>query len=111
MKILIVDDEKVQADLLKGFLEKQGYEVLAAYDPEEALSLFEREPVWLVLLDQKMPGMSGRELLTRLKKINPRVKVVMITAYGEVGLAVEVMKLGADDFMRSPSSLMSYLPE
>ena len=102
MKILIVDDEKVQADLLKGFLEKQGYEVLAAYDPEEALSLFEKEPVWLVLLDQKMPGMSGRELLVRLKKINPKVKVVMITAYGEVGLAVEVMKLGADDFIEKP---------
>ncbi len=109
MKILIVDDETTQAELLKGFLQKQGYEALAASHPEKALEIFEQEPIWLVLLDHKMPGLTGCELLTRLKKINPHVKVIMITAYGEVGLAVEAMKLGAEDFLEKPIVLEELL--
>jgi len=109
VKILIVDDETTQAELLKGFLQKQGYEALAASHPEKALEIFEQEPIWLVLLDHKMPGLTGCELLTRLKKINPHVKVIMITAYGEVGLAVEAMKLGAEDFLEKPIVLEELL--
>ena len=109
MKILIVDDEELQCELLKGFLEKQGYEVLATSDPQEALRLFEEEPVWLVLLDQKMPGLSGQELLERLKRLNPEVRAIMITAYGAVDTAVEVMKLGADDFLEKPIDLEDLL--
>ena len=109
MKILIVDDEEVQGELLKGFLQKQGYEAVAVSRPEKALEIFEREPIWLVLLDHKMPGITGRELLARLKKINPKVKAIMITAYGEIGLAVEAMKLGADDFLEKPIALEELL--
>ena len=63
MKILVVDDEAVQRDLLKGFLTKKGYEITTAASGEEALDLFSRIPFSLVLTDQKMPGMTGQALL------------------------------------------------
>ncbi len=105
MKILIVDDEQDQRELLKGFLENQGYDVLEARDGREAISLFEKEPIQLVLLDHKMPGMSGDEVLKAIKEINPMVRAIMITAYGAVDTAVKVMKLGADDFLEKPVDL------
>jgi len=105
MKILLVDDEKVQRDLLRGFLENQGYEVLAAADGPQALDIFASIPVALVLLDHKMPGMTGDEVLARMKEMNPEARVLMITAYGNVDTAVTVMKLGADDFLAKPVHL------
>ncbi|WP_457756357.1 sigma-54-dependent transcriptional regulator [Thermodesulfatator indicus] len=105
MKILIVDDEEIQCQLIKGFLEKQGYDVCYTSNPKEALEIFEKEPIWLVLLDQKMPELTGEELLAKLKEINPKVRAIMITAYGEVETAVKVMKLGADDFLEKPINL------
>ncbi len=105
VRILIVDDEAVQRELLKGFLEKLGFEVLEAEDGEQAIAIFREEPIDLVLLDQKMPGISGEETLERLKAINPLVRSIMITAYGSIGTAVNVMKLGADDFLEKPVDL------
>lgn len=109
MKILIVDDEAVQRDLLKGFLEKQGYTVHAAADGEKALALFFEIPFSLVLLDHKMPGMTGDEVLAAIREINPQVHSIMITAYASVGTAVRVMKLGADDFLEKPVDLLALL--
>jgi len=109
MKILIVDDEALQCELLAGFLENKGYDVVASTDPEEALRIFEQEAIWLVLLDQKMPKMSGQELLLKLKEINPQVKTIMITAYGAISTAVEAMKLGANDFLEKPIDLEDLL--
>ncbi len=109
MKILLVDDEKVQRDLLQGFLENQGYEVLAAADGPQALDIFASTPVALVLLDHKMPGMTGGEVLARMKGMNPEARVLMITAYGNVDTAVTVMKLGADDFLAKPVNLETLL--
>ena len=109
MKILIVDDEALQCELLKGFLEKKGYEVLTATHPQEALRIFESEPIWLALVDQKMPDMSGKELLSKFKAINPQVKAIMITAYGAIDTAVEVMKIGANDFLEKPIDLEDLL--
>ncbi len=105
MKILLVDDEQAQRELLKGFLENQGYEVLEAGDGDTAILTFKRHPVNLAILDQKMPGMSGDQVLAALKEINPRVRAIMITAYGAVDTAVKVMKLGADDFLEKPVDL------
>ncbi|VBB42945.1 Type 4 fimbriae expression regulatory protein PilR [uncultured Desulfatiglans sp.] len=105
MKILIVDDDPAQRELLQGFLENQGYLALSAPDGQEALRLFEREPIHLVLLDHRMPGLSGDAVLEGLKEMNPKVRVIMITAFGDIDTAVSVMKLGASDFLEKPVDL------
>ncbi len=109
MKILVVDDEEIQRELLRGFLEKQGYEVTPAADGHEALSFFSMLPFQLVILDNRMPGMSGDQVLRKIKEINPLVRSIMITAFGSVDTAVTVMKLGADDFLEKPVDLSSLL--
>ncbi|MCD6319259.1 MAG: sigma-54-dependent Fis family transcriptional regulator [Candidatus Desulfofervidaceae bacterium] len=109
MKILLVDDEKVQRDLLQGFLANQGYDVVTSADGPRALEIFAVTPVSLVLLDHKMPGMTGDEVLARMKELNPEIRALMITAYGDVDTAVKVMKLGADDFLSKPVNLETLL--
>ncbi len=109
MKILITDDEDMQRDLLSGFLKKKGYEVFTAANGAEALELFAKIPFQLVLLDHNMPGMTGDKLLAEMKKNNPLIHAMMITAYGTVNTAVSVMKLGADDFLEKPIDLKSLL--
>ncbi len=109
MKILVVDDEEIQCGLLKGFLEKQGYEVMAATSGEQALKLFARIPFRLVLLDHKMPDLTGDEVLEKMKEMDPMIRSIMITAFGSVDTAVKVMKLGADDFLEKPVDLASLL--
>ncbi len=105
MNILVVDDDDVQRELLQGFLSKQGYRVSGAADGEDALNRFQREPVQLVLLDHRMPGMTGDQVLERMKALNPTLRAIMITAYGAVDTAVKVMKLGADEFLEKPVDL------
>jgi two-component system response regulator AtoC len=109
MRILVVDDEEMQRDMLEGFLKKKGYEVLTAENGREALQRFGESPVQLVLLDHRMPDMTGGEVLANMKMINPLVRAVMITAYGTISTAVEVMKLGADDFLEKPVDLLQLL--
>lgn len=105
MRILIVDDEAMQREMLQGFLEKKGYAVDTAADGSKALTLFGQTPYQLVLLDHKMPGMAGDEVLARMKEMYPLVHAIMITAFGSVDTAVSVMKLGADDFLEKPVDL------
>ena len=109
MKILVVDDEQLQRETLKGFLEKKGYQVYGAASGAEALQIFSAYPIQLALLDHKMPDMNGDELLARMKEINPFLRAVMITAYGAVETAVRVMRLGADDFLEKPVDLLELL--
>ena len=105
MNILVVDDEELQRSMLQGFLEKQGHLVMAAANGKQALRLFMDHPVELALFDHRMPEMNGDELLVRIKEINPGLRVIMITAFGDVDTAVRVMQLGADDFMEKPVDL------
>jgi len=109
MKILVVDDESTQRNMLKGFLEKQGYEVVVAANGLESLQRFSEYSFQLVLLDHQMPDLKGDEVLEKMKKINPLVRAMMITAYGTVDTAVNVMKLGADDFLEKPVDLVQLL--
>ncbi len=109
MKILIVDDEVIQREVLSGFLEAQGYEVITAVNGSDALEKFRKEPINLVLLDHRMPDMNGDEVLERIRELNPTVYAIMITAYGAVDTAVKVMKLGAVDFMEKPVDLEKLL--
>jgi two-component system, NtrC family, response regulator AtoC len=109
MRILIVDDDKTQCDMLQGFLERQGYDILTAAGGREALRLFAAQPIHLVLLDHRMDDMNGDEVLERMRELSPVVRAIMITAYGSVKTAVRVMQLGADDFIEKPVDLVELL--
>lgn len=109
MRILIVDDEPLQRNLLGGYLKKQGIDVVEAASGHEALDRFLQQPIDLVLLDQRMPDLQGDEVLERIKAINPLARVIMITAYGAVDTAVKVMQMGADDFLEKPINLETLL--
>ncbi len=104
-QILIVDDEKVQREMLEGFLIKQGYKTASAGDGESAVKLFSQGSFDLVLTDFKMPGMDGLQLLHELKRRNPETVVLILTAYGTVGTAVAAMKEGAYDYLTKPIDL------
>jgi two-component system NtrC family response regulator len=104
-RILVVDDEPLQVELVAGFLRKQGYEVLQASDGETALETFRAEPVDLVLTDQKMPGLSGLEVVRAARAINPEVAVIVLTAYGTIEHAVTAIKAGASDYLTKPVNL------
>lgn len=93
MLILIVDDEKMQRDILRGFLEKQGYRTVTAGSGRKALQIFETAPVQLVLLDHRMDDMKGDVVLEKMRAVSPLVHAIMITAYGDVQTAVKVMRL------------------
>lgn len=109
MRILIVDDERVQREILADFLNERGYETVTAKDGTSALERFKASYFPLVLLDHRMPDINGDELLRQMKAINPMVHAIMITAYGSVDTAVQVMKLGADDFIEKPVDLQDLL--
>ncbi|HWR83308.1 MAG TPA: sigma-54 dependent transcriptional regulator [Candidatus Deferrimicrobium sp.] len=101
-KLLLVDDEAGQRDLLGGFLTKRGYEVHALDSGEKASEEYHKIFAPVAILDMKMPGMSGVELLSRLKEINPFIQVIMLTAFGSVETAVAAMKAGAFDYLTKP---------
>jgi len=104
-RILIVDDEKPQREQLSGFLKKQSFSVTTAESGFEAISLCQHKSFELALIDLKMPGMDGIELLKKLKESNPEIQVIMMTAYGSVKTAVEAMKLGAYHYVKKPINL------
>lgn len=102
-RILIVDDEANIRELTRLALETAGYEVGEAASGLEAFAIIGGDDSWdAVLLDQKMPGMVGTEVLRRLKVMLPSTQVIMMTAFASVELATESMKLGATDFVRKP---------
>jgi two-component system, NtrC family, response regulator AtoC len=109
MKILVVDDDSLQREMLAGFLKNQGFDVESASGGGEALRKFSKTSVQLVLLDHRMPDINGDEVLARMKRINPFIRAIMITAYGAVQTAVNVMQLGADDFLEKPVDLTDLL--
>ena len=102
-RVLIVDDEEHIRRMMRLTLEAAGFTVAEAADGHEGLKLFGDGSEWdVVVLDQRMPGMDGLETLRRLKATDPKVRVVMATAYASIELAVDAMKLGASDFVRKP---------
>jgi DNA-binding NtrC family response regulator len=105
MTILVVDDEPAQRELLGGFLAKRGWSVERASGGAEALGILRQTPVDLVLADYRMPDLSGMDLLKASQQLNPEVPVVLITAYGSIGSAVEAMKAGAYDYLTKPIEL------
>src|SRR5438552_3508452 len=101
-RILVIDDEAAIRDSLRMTLEYEGYEFVGAATGQEGLALAERESPDLVLLDVKMPGMDGLEVLDRLRGMNDGVPVVVISGHGTISTAVEATKKGAFDFLEKP---------
>ena len=100
--VLIVDDEKTIRWSLGEALSGEGYEVAEAENADKGFEIFRDRSPDLVLLDLRLPGEDGLSLLGRMKAMDPTVPVIMMTAYGEVGTAVEAMKTGAYDFVQKP---------
>ncbi|WP_206830695.1 response regulator [Alicyclobacillus fructus] len=94
-KVLVVDDQFGIRVLLHEVLQREGYEVFQAANGQSALSIVEREQPDLVLLDMKIPGMDGLEILRNMRKLGADAKVIMMTAYGELDLIHEAMEMGA----------------
>lgn len=101
-RILIVDDEPDMRLAVRNVLKLRGYEIAEAGDGPAALAIARENRPDLVLLDMRLPGMDGIEVLEGLKKIDDTVPVVMITGYGHIQSAVDVMKLGASEYLQKP---------
>jgi len=104
-RILIVDDEKNIRTTLSTYLVSSGFIVDLASNGNEALDKLKKMDFDLVLLDIKMHGLTGMQVLSEMRKQNLKTNVIMITAYGTIGNAVESMKLGAIDFLSKPFTL------
>jgi DNA-binding response OmpR family regulator len=103
VKLLIIDDEPHIRQMMRMTLEASGYTVDEAASGEDGLSRFgDGDGFDAVLLDQKMPGLDGLETLRRLRARAPDARVLMVTAFASIELAVDAMKLGASDFLRKP---------
>ncbi len=103
--ILIVDDEDTQRSILKGYLEKKGYRIYTASSGNEGIEVARKNLIDIILSDFKMPDKTGLEVLEEVKKINPEISFVIITAYGTVENAVKAMRLGAFDYISKPVDL------
>ncbi len=105
MNLLVIDDEKIQRDSLTGFLEHIGHNVISAETGQKGLEMLEKSSIHVVISDFRMPGLDGLKVVEEVKKINPAILVILITAFGDVELAVNVMKAGAYDFLTKPIDL------
>ncbi|MCC6293349.1 MAG: sigma-54-dependent Fis family transcriptional regulator [Bryobacterales bacterium] len=101
-RILVVDDDDNLRWVLQTQLEEMGYSVVTASGGEAALAEMDREPPSLVLTDWKMPGMSGIDLLDRMRHLHPEIPAVIITAFGSIQSAVDAMRAGAYDYLTKP---------
>jgi DNA-binding NtrC family response regulator len=108
-RILVVDDEPAQREMVSGFLKKQGFDVSTAESGEKALQLFRQDSIDLILTDQKMPNMSGSDLLQAARAINPETPVILMTAFGSINAAVSAIQGGATDYLTKPLNLVELL--
>lgn len=116
-KILIVDDQFGIRILLNEVFKKEGYETFQAANGIQAIDVVNKHNPDLVLLDMKIPGMDGIEILKRVKNINPNISVIIMTAYGELDMIQEAKDLGALTHFSKPfdiddmrNAVKKYLP-
>jgi DNA-binding NtrC family response regulator len=105
LQLLLVDDEERFLATTKILLDKRGADTFTAASGREALELLERHAIDVVILDVKMPGMDGVEVLREIKRDHPLVEVLMLTGHASVESAVEGLKLGAFDYLMKPCEI------
>ena len=103
--VLVVDDESDFRDSLIKRLKKRNLNVFGAGSGEEALAVLKEEAVDVVILDVKMPGMSGIDTLSAIKRLKPLVEVIMLTGHASVEVAMEGMEMGAFDYLMKPMDI------
>lgn len=101
-KVLLVDDEVEFASALAERLQMRNYEVRTASNGLEAMALFHESPPDVVLLDLKIPGMDGLEILSNIKKFDPSIEVLMLTGHGDVASVQKGLQSGALEYMMKP---------
>lgn len=101
-KILVIDDEKIIRERLKRLLELDDYSVFAASDGSKGLELFEKENPHIVIVDIKMPGIDGIEVLNKIKEGASQAEIIIITGHGELDSAIQAIKKGAFDYNKKP---------
>lgn len=109
-RILAIDDESNIRRLLTNELEQEGFRVSTAATGEKGLALAAKERFDLALVDLKLPGMSGIDVIRRIKHMPSPVEAIVITGYGDIDMAVQSMKLGALDFVTKPFKLSELIP-
>jgi len=102
LKVLLVDDEQEFVTTLAERLELRGMHVEIAMDGEMALSIIETDPPQVVVLDVMMPGLSGMEVLERIKAIDPKIQVILLSGHGATKDGIKGMQLGAFDYLIKP---------
>lgn len=100
--ILVVDDEFELLDLLRGILQKEGYRVDTAADGLKALEVFNCRRHDIAIVDIKIPGMDGVKLSQRIKEINPKTEIILMTGYSTMESTIEVLKAGTFDYFLKP---------
>ena len=108
-KILVAEDDAIVRDVVVKFLSEEGYSIIVANDGLDAIRLLSLENVRMVLADLRMPGADGMEVLRTAVQINPRMPVVLLTAYGTLDTALEAMKEGAYDYIVKPFVMQQLL--
>ncbi|MFQ6024267.1 MAG: diguanylate cyclase [Acidiferrobacterales bacterium] len=101
-RILVVDDEQSIRGMVSHVLTDERYQVIEAASGEEALSTFESSPVPVIFTDIRMGGMSGLDLLKKVKRLNPETNVIIMTSHGTMDVAINAIKGGAYDFLTKP---------
>lgn len=102
-RLLMVDDDLPFRERLKAAMEKRGYQVHDAGDVEAALAILRGMDPDFALIDLRMPGESGLELVRRLKLLLPMVRIVVLTGYGSIATAMDAVRLGASDYLTKPA--------
>src|ERR1700761_556246 len=101
-RVLVVEDDRSLAELYRTVLRTSGFEVECAGDGQSALERFQREPCDLIITDLTMPGMSGMDLLSRIRSRDPDIPVMIITAAPHVDSAMRAVELGAHRYLQKP---------
>ncbi|QLA17538.1 response regulator [Desulfolutivibrio sulfoxidireducens] len=104
-RVLLVDDEEAYVETLAKRLTRRGLTVFTANRGERALEVLAGNPVDVVILDMKMPGMDGIETLTRIKRDHADVEVIMLTGHANVDAAIQGMEQGAFDYLMKPAEM------